>query len=213
MVPVRHFSRTVNPTVKSNKVDFSENDQDDEVVVVAGRRRTRASIAALEEKRTAFNVGRDRGESAEPMDLEDLELLIEKKKAVEKRKSKRPCSRKSKEGVVPKKRKGVVISEPSHGRAKDNFIVDDVKEKRVVDVEVEDAGQSAVVPEEEAAVLLIKAYEKELKILEVDIRLKQNRVAELKAKIQALQTTVPPTVNDPTSDVAEDPDETTQSHV
>ncbi|GAA0151330.1 hypothetical protein LIER_43141 [Lithospermum erythrorhizon] len=110
--------------------------------------------------------------------------------------------------------------------------------RRVVDVEVKGAGQSAAVPEGEAAALLIKAYEEELKVLEADIRLKKNRVAELKAKIQALQTTVPPAINDPmdadndaapanvvepvadpptvnapTSDAVEVLEETTQSHV
>ncbi|GAA0160499.1 hypothetical protein LIER_17042 [Lithospermum erythrorhizon] len=110
--------------------------------------------------------------------------------------------------------------------------------KRVVDVEVKGPGQSAAVLAGEAAALLIKAYEEEQKILEADIRLNKNRVAKLKAKIQSLQTTVPPAVNDhvdanneaapadvtepvadpptvnaPTSDVAEVLDETTQSHV
>ncbi|GAA0153435.1 hypothetical protein LIER_11676 [Lithospermum erythrorhizon] len=98
-----------------------------------------------------------------------------------------------------------------------NALVGDIDKlmsgKRVVDVEVKDAGQSAAVHEGEVVVLMIKAYEEELKVLEVNIRVKQNKVAELKAKIQELQTTVPPTINDPTSDAVEDLDETTQSHV
>ncbi|GAA0150034.1 hypothetical protein LIER_37051 [Lithospermum erythrorhizon] len=113
-----------------------------------------------------------------------------------------------------------------------------VSGKRVVDVEVKGAGQFAAVPEGAAAALLIKAYEEEQKVMEADIRLKKNRVSELKAKIQALQTTVPlavndsvdvdnkaaapdiakpvddpPSVNAPTFDVAEVLDETPPSHV
>ncbi|GAA0187574.1 hypothetical protein LIER_34862 [Lithospermum erythrorhizon] len=110
--------------------------------------------------------------------------------------------------------------------------------KRVVDVEVKGAGESAVVPKGAAAALLTKAYEEEQKMMEADIQFKKNRVAELKAKIQALQTTiplavndsvdvdnkvapadvaepvaVPPTVNAPTFDAAEVLDETPPSHV
>ncbi|GAA0156369.1 hypothetical protein LIER_13883 [Lithospermum erythrorhizon] len=102
--------------------------------------------------------------------------------------------------------------------------------KRVVDVEIKDVEPSDVVPEGEAAALLIKAYEEEQQRVEAKIQLKKGRVAELQVKIQALKTTVPlaindpvpddiaepdaipPTVNDPPSDGADNPDET-ESHV
>ncbi|GAA0140186.1 hypothetical protein LIER_35196 [Lithospermum erythrorhizon] len=123
----------VNPTIESNKVDYSKKNQDDDDVVVvsstASRRRTRTSVTALEKKRVALGIGGDMGESVEPIDLEDLEELIEKKKVAKKGKSKTkmPCSEELKGGSMPKKMKRVVISEPSQGRNKDNFIVDDVE--------------------------------------------------------------------------------------
>ncbi|GAA0184114.1 hypothetical protein LIER_31411 [Lithospermum erythrorhizon] len=76
--------------------------------------------------------------------------------------------------------------------------------------------------------LVIKAYEEEKQRMEAEIQLKKDKVIEMQAKIQALNTTVPttvndpvpandaesdaipPTVNDPASD---DPDETSPSHV
>ncbi|GAA0173096.1 hypothetical protein LIER_26785 [Lithospermum erythrorhizon] len=92
--------------------------------------------------------------------------------------------------------------------------------KHVVDVHVKGVGQSEASPKGEAAALLIKIYEE-----------KKGRVAELQAKIQALKTTVqpavndpviidviepdvvPPTINDPASDAADDLAETSPSHV
>ncbi|GAA0165515.1 hypothetical protein LIER_20900 [Lithospermum erythrorhizon] len=103
--------------------------------------------------------------------------------------------------------------------------------KHVVDVEIKGVGQSDVVPEGEVVALLIKAYEEEQQRLEAEIHLKMGRVSELKAKLQAMKTTVPPAVNDlvpaddaepdafpsivndPASDVVGDPDEISPSHV
>ncbi|GAA0171538.1 hypothetical protein LIER_25544 [Lithospermum erythrorhizon] len=89
--------------------------------------------------------------------------------------------------------------------------------KRVVDVEMKGVEKSGATPEGETAALLIKAYEDEKKILETDIQQKKLMVAELQAKIQALQTAVPPNVK--TSENAASaatppnvgPDETSQS--
>ncbi|GAA0169707.1 hypothetical protein LIER_24127 [Lithospermum erythrorhizon] len=97
--------------------------------------------------------------------------------------------------------------------------------------EIKGTEQSKVVPEEETAALLIKAYGEDQQRLEDEIQLKNGRVVEMQAKIQALNTTVqpivndpmtadvpeqdaiPPTVNDPASDGADDPAVTSQSHV
>ncbi|GAA0184962.1 hypothetical protein LIER_32250 [Lithospermum erythrorhizon] len=49
--------------------------------------------------------------------------------------------------------------------------------KRVVDVEIKRAEKPAATPKGEPAALLIKAYEEEQSMLEVDILLKKNRVA------------------------------------
>ncbi|GAA0170494.1 hypothetical protein LIER_24739 [Lithospermum erythrorhizon] len=50
---------------------------------------------------------------------------------------------------------------------------------------------------EDAAAMLIKAYEEEQQRLEVEIQIKQVRVSELQTKIQALKAIVPLTVDDP----------------
>ncbi|GAA0151673.1 hypothetical protein LIER_37331 [Lithospermum erythrorhizon] len=113
-------------------VDSHREDHDDDVVVVsstAGRRRTRDSAAAIEKKRAALGARGDVGGSAEPdkaIDVEELERLAEKKKATKKGKvkAKRPSSNEP-QGSVPKRRKGVIISESSQGKNGDNFIVDD----------------------------------------------------------------------------------------
>ncbi|GAA0169708.1 hypothetical protein LIER_24128 [Lithospermum erythrorhizon] len=71
-------------------VDSLEENQDDDVVVVSytvSRRRIRASVAALERKRVALGVGGDISGSVEPVyaiDLEELERLVDEKKAVQK---------------------------------------------------------------------------------------------------------------------------------
>ncbi|GAA0170835.1 hypothetical protein LIER_25014 [Lithospermum erythrorhizon] len=92
-VPIRHDVRDVNPSVEEVAVDSStENQDDDDVVVVsstASRRRTRASVASLEKKRVTLGVDIvDSAEPVEAMDLEELEKLVEKKKAAKKGKGK-----------------------------------------------------------------------------------------------------------------------------
>ncbi|GAA0156798.1 hypothetical protein LIER_14203 [Lithospermum erythrorhizon] len=76
-----------------------------------------------------------------------------------------------------------------------------------------------------AAALVIKAYEEEPLRLEAEILLKKDLVSDLQAKIQALRTTVPSSVNDPATTyttapdadpeaiLADDPGETLQSRV
>ncbi|GAA0185345.1 hypothetical protein LIER_32633 [Lithospermum erythrorhizon] len=111
--PVRYKARDVNPSVGENAGKSTRKDQgsDDDVVVVsstASKRRTRASTIALEKKRGTLNVGRE-VEAEEVMDLEELENLLQKKKA-----AKRTNIDDLKEGAVSKKRKGVFIFERSH---------------------------------------------------------------------------------------------------
>ncbi|GAA0186809.1 hypothetical protein LIER_34097 [Lithospermum erythrorhizon] len=80
-------------------------------------------------KRAALGARGDAGGSAEPdeaIDVEELERFAEKKKAAMKGKGKanRPSNNEPQESV-PKKRKGVFISEPSQGKDSDNFNVHD----------------------------------------------------------------------------------------
>ncbi|GAA0166654.1 hypothetical protein LIER_40231 [Lithospermum erythrorhizon] len=80
------------------------------------RRRTRASIAALEKKAALGVRGVDvevAEEPAEVVDMEELERQNEKKKASKKGKAKaKRASTNQVGGSVPKKKKGIVISEP-----------------------------------------------------------------------------------------------------
>ncbi|GAA0172218.1 hypothetical protein LIER_26083 [Lithospermum erythrorhizon] len=94
-VHVRHNVRDVNPSVEEVAVDSPrENQDDDDIVVVSSttsRRRTRAIAAAPEKKRAALGAWGDADDSTEPdeaMDLEELERLVEKKKASKKSKGK-----------------------------------------------------------------------------------------------------------------------------
>ncbi|GAA0141800.1 hypothetical protein LIER_02856 [Lithospermum erythrorhizon] len=113
-------ARDVNPSVEENAGKSTRKDQgsdDDDVVVVsstASKRRTRASTIALEKKRAALDVGGE-VEAEEVMDLEELDNLIQKKKATKKSKGKAKMTSIDdlKEGAVSKKRKGVFISKPS----------------------------------------------------------------------------------------------------
>ncbi|GAA0140182.1 hypothetical protein LIER_01581 [Lithospermum erythrorhizon] len=138
--PPSRFSRLFSGSEAGEGVDSPKVNQDNDVLIVSStvsRRRTRASAAALEKKRATLGAWGDDVESVEPdeaMDLEELERLVEEKKAAKKGKGKhkRPSEVESK-GNVQKKRKGVVISEPSLGRNRDKFVVDDVE-----DVEGED---------------------------------------------------------------------------
>ncbi|GAA0142849.1 hypothetical protein LIER_35645 [Lithospermum erythrorhizon] len=126
-MPVRHVG-----SAAGEGVDSPKENQDDDVVVVsstASRRRTRASAVAFEKKGAAQGVGGDASGFAKPeeaIDLEELERLVEEKKTAKKGKSKakKPSGVESK-GHTHKKRNSVVISEPSHGKDGDNFIVDD----------------------------------------------------------------------------------------
>ncbi|GAA0160571.1 hypothetical protein LIER_39061 [Lithospermum erythrorhizon] len=84
--------------------------------------------------------------------------------------------------------------------AKSLTIVDKLmKGKDVVDVKLNVADETKVVPEGEAAAILIKAYEEEQQRLESEIQVNKVKESELQAKIQALKAFVPPSVNDPTT--------------
>ncbi|GAA0153388.1 hypothetical protein LIER_37668 [Lithospermum erythrorhizon] len=135
--PKSHNS--VDPTVAEILTNLGKGivgDNDDVVVVseTASRRRTRASGAALKTKREAAGLEEEKSKSGEPIDLEELESLNKKEKAAEKGKGKRPCFEKSKGESVPKKRKGINISEPAQGKAKDKFVVDDAEDSEEDDV-------------------------------------------------------------------------------
>ncbi|GAA0153434.1 hypothetical protein LIER_11675 [Lithospermum erythrorhizon] len=133
--PVRYKVRDVNSSIEENVVKSTRKDQgsdDDDVVVVsstASKRRTRASVIALEKKRAVLGVGGN-VEAEEVMDLEELEKLMQKKKATKKGKenAKRPSVDELKEGAASKKRKEVFVSESSQGRNKDKFIINDLEE-------------------------------------------------------------------------------------
>ncbi|GAA0179443.1 hypothetical protein LIER_42218 [Lithospermum erythrorhizon] len=121
---------TVKPTVNDDDSSKKNLDNDDVVVVyeTTSRRRARASVVALKTKREADGLEEERSKSGDPIDLEELESVNKKKKAVEKGKGKRPCFEKPKGESVPKKEKGINISEPTQGKAKDKFVVDDAED-------------------------------------------------------------------------------------
>ncbi|GAA0175308.1 hypothetical protein LIER_28501 [Lithospermum erythrorhizon] len=102
-------------------------DDDDDVVVIfyttsKTMKRIRSSVAALENKRAILGVG---GVNAEV--VKELEQKAEKLRAAKKgnAKAKRACVDKV-GGFAPKKRKGVVISEPKSPTIDDKFIPNDV---------------------------------------------------------------------------------------
>ncbi|GAA0176026.1 hypothetical protein LIER_29093 [Lithospermum erythrorhizon] len=68
--------------------------------------------------------------------------------------------------------------------------------KHVVDVSLNAAEQTEVVPKGEVVAMLINAFEEEQQRLEVEIQVKKVKVTELQAKIQSLKAIVPPAVND-----------------
>ncbi|GAA0154056.1 hypothetical protein LIER_12147 [Lithospermum erythrorhizon] len=127
-------SENVEGTDVGEEVDSPKENQDDDVVVVsstASRRRTRASVAALEKKRVAMGVGGEAAESAEldeAIDLEELERLGEVKKAKKGKGKARWPSNVESHGPISKKRKGIVILEPSRGKNKDNFVIVDIED-------------------------------------------------------------------------------------
>ncbi|GAA0173242.1 hypothetical protein LIER_26899 [Lithospermum erythrorhizon] len=68
-----------------------------------------------------------------------------------------------------------------------------MKGKHVIDMELNAAYQTEPVPEGEA--VLLKVYEEELLRVEAEIQAKTVLASELKAKINAMRSRVPPTVN------------------
>ncbi|GAA0141043.1 hypothetical protein LIER_02279 [Lithospermum erythrorhizon] len=72
-----------------------------------------------------------------------------------------------------------------------------MKGKHVVDVNVSASESSEPVPEGNAAALLLKVYEDELKLVEAEIQAKTIRASDLRAKIGALRVRVNPSVNTP----------------
>ncbi|GAA0141470.1 hypothetical protein LIER_35400 [Lithospermum erythrorhizon] len=82
-----------------------------------------------------------------------------------------------------------------------------MKAKHVVDVELNAVDKPEAIPEGEAIVMLIKAYEEEQQRLKVEIQIKKVKVLEKQAKIQALSATNPPIINDPATTSTVVPDE------
>ncbi|GAA0141049.1 hypothetical protein LIER_02284 [Lithospermum erythrorhizon] len=72
-----------------------------------------------------------------------------------------------------------------------------MKGKHVVDVNVSASESSEPVPEGNAAALLLKVYEDELKLVEAEIQAKTVRASDLRAKIGALRVRVNPSVKIP----------------
>ncbi|GAA0164084.1 hypothetical protein LIER_19803 [Lithospermum erythrorhizon] len=108
-VVVRHERKNVTPSVEEVAEDSPVEKDDDDILVISSTtgksmRRTQASIAAFDKKRAA----------------------LEKKKAAKKgkAKAKRPSTDQT-GGSVPKKRNGVVISEPKSLARGNKFVVDE----------------------------------------------------------------------------------------
>ncbi|GAA0156052.1 hypothetical protein LIER_13635 [Lithospermum erythrorhizon] len=125
-VPIRHVKKDspdVNSSVEEVAVDSPmEEEEEDDIVMVSyttskSMRRTRASVAVLKKKSAALGVGgvnEEANEEAEKvLNVEELEKLAKKRKAVKKgkAKAKRPSTDQV-WGSVSKKRKGMVILEP-----------------------------------------------------------------------------------------------------
>ncbi|GAA0163420.1 hypothetical protein LIER_19294 [Lithospermum erythrorhizon] len=91
----------------------------------------------------------------------------------------------------------VLKKEDGLGRDSKPLTISDklMKEKHVIDVELNAPDQPELVPEGEAAGMLLKVYEEELLHVEAKIHAKSVLASELKAKIRALRSRVHPTVN------------------
>ncbi|GAA0173046.1 hypothetical protein LIER_26745 [Lithospermum erythrorhizon] len=132
--PIRYVPQTVKPTV--NDGNSSENSSDDDVVVVsetASRRRTRASAAAIKTKREAAGIEEGQDKSDDQTKLKEPESA---KKTEDKGKGKRPCSKEQKTENLPKRRKGVNISEPTQEKSKHKFRVDDKEDSEEEDTPI-----------------------------------------------------------------------------
>ncbi|GAA0155322.1 hypothetical protein LIER_13077 [Lithospermum erythrorhizon] len=215
--PVKFVRKPTSPTAAT--------EEDDDIVIVsstASKRRTRASTAALKKKKGKLGLGGDSSNTDETVDLDDLE-----KKAAEKersRKGKRSAEGKSTKFVF-KKRKGIEIPEKGDkfviddeesseedkkgldvlrkeddtGEDAKSLTISDklMKGKHMVDIDVSASKSSEAVPEGNAAELLLKVYEDELKVAEAEIQAKTIRASDLRAKIAALRVRVNPSVNTP----------------
>ncbi|GAA0165818.1 hypothetical protein LIER_40063 [Lithospermum erythrorhizon] len=91
----------------------------------------------------------------------------------------------------------VLMKEDGIGKDAKPLTISDklMKGKHVIDVEVNAPDQSEPVPGGEVAGLLLKVYEEELLRVEAEIQAKKVLASKLKAKISALRTRVPPTMN------------------
>ncbi|GAA0172559.1 hypothetical protein LIER_26362 [Lithospermum erythrorhizon] len=222
----------VNPSVRPAHPPSEETchnpDKDDNIVIIsstAGKRRTRATIAAFEKKKEKIGSGGESSNTEKSVDLDELEKMAAEKEMS--RKGKRSADGRSGKGDS-KKRKGIEI--PKKG---DDFVVDDMessgeetkgpgsskvlrkedglgedakpltitnklmKGKHVVDVDVSASEPTETLPEGSAAELLLKVYEDELKVVEAEIQAKTVRASELRAKIGALRVRVNPSVKTP----------------
>ncbi|GAA0151133.1 hypothetical protein LIER_37233 [Lithospermum erythrorhizon] len=96
-------------------------EEDDDIIIVssiASKRRTRASTAALENKKEKLDLGGDSSNTDKTVDLEDLEKKADEKERS--RKGKRSAEEKSAK-FVSKKRKEIEISDSKSSGKGDSF--------------------------------------------------------------------------------------------
>ncbi|GAA0140410.1 hypothetical protein LIER_01765 [Lithospermum erythrorhizon] len=128
-------------------------------------------------------------EHSTTIDLEELERKAEERKRS--RKGKGPVS------LLITRHPTVLKQEDGFGEDAKPLTISDklIKGKHVLDVEFNEADQPELIPEGDAAVMLLKVYEEELLRVESEIQAKTVLASELKAKIHALKSRVPPAVN------------------